>query len=77
MKFLVDWKKGFGKVPQEFVNFEDFLGESWNLDSQMDHEEIVELLTKLSQTNIGDIINITDKPLTGGERELITATRIK
>jgi dsDNA-specific endonuclease/ATPase MutS2 len=47
MKFLVDWKKGFGKVPQEFVNFEDFLGESWNLDSYMDHEEIVELLTKV------------------------------
>jgi len=43
----------------------------------MDHEEIVELLTKLSQTNIGDVINITDLPLTGGERKLITATRIK
>ena len=77
MKFLVDWKEGFGEVPQEFVNFEDFLGESWNLDSYMDHEEIVELLTKLSRTNIGDVINITDLPLIGGERELITATRIK
>jgi len=77
MKFLVNWKEGYGEVPQKLVNFEDFLGESWNLDSYMDHEEIVELLTKLSQTNIGDVINIADRPLTSNERELITATRIK